>query len=225
MAGALPRRASRGAGVSFPMAPMARRRPGSLLAPASIRACQSAGRPAGHRQQPPAGRARGRAAARRRRLRPRRARAPAARGLRRWATRPTCRRVFRAALDDRALFIAAGASARWPRSTSAPSPATRSAPNFRRLLKDSWDGRASVGSSGYRLARSSAGRCTSCCSPAPTRDGDALDPKASMAMATSRWPAVLARLLDERPAAWLPAGLCELAGRCSWPRSTAPSSN
>jgi penicillin amidase len=27
-----------------------------------------------------------------------------------------------------------------------------------------------------------------------------------MVSATSRWPAVLARLLDERPAAWLPAG-------------------
>jgi penicillin amidase len=34
----------------------------------------------------------------------------------------------------------------------------------------------------------------------------ALDPKAGMALATNRWPDVLARLLDQRPAGWLPPG-------------------
>jgi penicillin amidase len=32
----------------------------------------------------------------------------------------------------------------------------------------------------------------------------AIDPKASMASITSRWPVVVARVLDQQPAAWLP---------------------
>jgi hypothetical protein len=32
-----------------------------------------------------------------------------------------------------------------------------------------------------------------------------IDPKASMASVSSRWPVVLARLLDQQPAGWLPS--------------------
>ncbi|WP_020652655.1 penicillin acylase family protein [Massilia niastensis] len=115
-------------------------------------------------------------------------------------------RAFGAALDDRALFIAD-----WRRRALAVLDAGALAGHpqraeFRRLLESSWDGRASVGSVGYRLARDAMwalhellyGRAD-----AALRE---LDPKATAALAGTRWPLVVARLLDEEPQGWLPAG-------------------
>lgn len=114
--------------------------------------------------------------------------------------------VFNAALDDRALFIApwrqraldaldAQALARHPQRAA-----------FRRLLEASWDGRASTNSVGYRLARQFMWSLHELAFADADAELAKLDPKASIAAATSRWPAVLARLLDEHPAEWLPAG-------------------
>jgi penicillin amidase len=114
--------------------------------------------------------------------------------------------VFNAALDDRALFIApwrqraldaldAKALAQHPQRAA-----------FRRLLAASWDGHASTSSVGYRLAREFMWSLHELAFAGADAELAKLDPKASFAVATSRWPAVLARLLDERPAAWLPAG-------------------
>ena len=114
--------------------------------------------------------------------------------------------AFGAALDDRALFIGtwreralgaldAGALANHPQRAE-----------FRRLLATSWDGHASPGSVGYRLARQFMWSLQELLFGGVDAELAKLDPKASIATATARWPAVVARLLDERPAAWLPAG-------------------
>jgi penicillin amidase len=114
--------------------------------------------------------------------------------------------VFRAALDDRALYVAtwreralaaldAGAVAGHPQRAE-----------FRRLLQASWDGRASVDSVGYRLAQQFRWSLHDLLFAGANAEMRKLDPKASMPAASARWPDVVARLLDERPAAWLPAG-------------------
>jgi penicillin amidase len=114
--------------------------------------------------------------------------------------------VFRAALDDRALFIApwrARALAALDAAAIANDP-QRAA--FRHLLETSWDGHAGTGSVGYRLARQFMWSLHEIVFAGADVELARLDPKASVAAATSRWPAVLARLVDEQPAAWLPPG-------------------
>jgi penicillin amidase len=114
--------------------------------------------------------------------------------------------TFRVALDDRALFIA-------PWRERALRALDRKAleghpqrAQFRRLLETDWDGHASVRSVGYRLARSYMWALEELLFGGADRSMKALDPKANMAIAATNWPAVVARLVDERPAAWLPRG-------------------
>jgi penicillin amidase len=114
--------------------------------------------------------------------------------------------AFRVALDDRALFIAPW-RARALRALDAGALAGHPArAEFRSLLAAGWDGHASVDSVGYRLARSYMWALEELLFGSADRAMKAVDPKASMAIATTRWPAVVARLVDERPAAWLPRG-------------------
>ena len=114
--------------------------------------------------------------------------------------------AFAVALDDRALFIAG-----WrQRALSVLDKASlqdqprRAA--FRRLLETSWSGRADVDSVGYRLARNFMWALHDLLFAGVDAQLAALDPKATMALANPRWPALLARLLDEQPAGWLPPG-------------------
>jgi penicillin amidase len=114
--------------------------------------------------------------------------------------------AFAVALDDRALFMAP-----WRERALAVLDAAALAGNaqraeFRRLLLASWDGRASVGSVGYRLARNYMWALQELLFGAADKQMAALDPKATVGVATGRWPAVLARLLQAQPAGWLPAG-------------------
>jgi penicillin amidase len=114
--------------------------------------------------------------------------------------------VFRAALDDRALYMAGWrerALVALDDRAVAGHPARAA---FRRLLKESWDGHASIGSSGYRLAQQFRWSLYELVFAGANAEMAKLDPRASVLVATSRWPVVLARLLDERPAAWLPPG-------------------
>jgi penicillin amidase len=114
--------------------------------------------------------------------------------------------VFRASLDDRALYIAGWrerALAALDERAVAGHPARAA---FRRLLKDSWDGHAGTGSVGYRLAQQFRWSLHELLFAGANAEMAKLDPKAGMAAATSRWPTVMARLLDERPTAWLPPG-------------------
>jgi penicillin amidase len=114
--------------------------------------------------------------------------------------------AFRVALDDRALFIAP-----WRERALAVLDAQALAGHaqraeFRRLLLASWDGRASVGSVGFRLAREYMWALHALLFGGADKLVAALDQKASVAVATTRWPSVVARLLDAQPAAWLPPG-------------------
>jgi penicillin amidase len=114
--------------------------------------------------------------------------------------------AFAVALDDRALFIAL-----WRRRALAvlDQPALAGQPRraaFRRLLESSWNGRADVDSVGYRLARDFMWALHDILFEGVDAQLAALDPKATMALANPRWPALVERLLDEQPAGWLPPG-------------------
>jgi len=116
------------------------------------------------------------------------------------------RRAFDAALDDRAILIGAWrdrALAALDAGALAGHPARA---EFRRLLETSWDGRASINSVGYRLARDFLWALHDLLYGGANLALKEVDPKASAAGASARWPAVVARLLDARPAGWLPPG-------------------
>jgi penicillin amidase len=114
--------------------------------------------------------------------------------------------AFSVALDDRALFITPWRQRALAVLDDAALAGHASRAEFRRLLLDSWDGHASVGSVGYRLARNYMWALQELLFGAADRQLAALDPKASVVLATSRWPFVVARLLDAQPAGWLPPG-------------------
>lgn len=114
--------------------------------------------------------------------------------------------AFAVALDDRALFIAG-----WRRRALAVLDKAALADHprraaFRRLLETSWNGRADVDSVGYRLARQFMWALHDILFEGVDVQLAALDPKAAMALANPRWPVLVARLLDEAPAGWLPPG-------------------
>ncbi|MFC5550518.1 penicillin acylase family protein [Massilia aerilata] len=127
-------------------------------------------------------------------------------GVRKLGDKTDVPAAFRAALDDRALYVEGWrerALAALDERGVAGHPARA---EFRRLLKESWDGHASTASSGYRLAQQFRWSLYELVFAGANAEIEKLDPKASVLGATSRWGAVLARLLDERPAAWLPPG-------------------
>jgi penicillin amidase len=126
--------------------------------------------------------------------------------LRRLGTRTDEQAAFAVALDDRALFIAG-----WRRRALAvlDQAALADQPRraaFRRLLETSWNGRADVDSVGYRLARNFMWALHDLLFEGVDAQLARLDPKATMALANPRWPALVARLLDQQPAGWLPPG-------------------
>jgi penicillin amidase len=114
--------------------------------------------------------------------------------------------AFGASLDDRALFIAGWRERALAALDAGALDGHPARAEFRRLLETSWDGRASTASVGYRLARQFMWSLHELLFAGVDAQLARLDPKASIAVATSRWPVVVARLLDERPAAWLPPG-------------------
>ena len=113
--------------------------------------------------------------------------------------------VYGVTLDDRAVFMAA-----WRRRAIAAldDAALKGQPQraeFLRLLQTGWSGRASVDSTGYRLARAYMWALYDLLFGAANVEMAVLDDKAGVHAASARWPVVVARLLDERPASWLPA--------------------
>ena len=108
--------------------------------------------------------------------------------------------------DDRALFVAPW---RQRALTVLDGAALANRPDrqaFRRLLETSWTGRASVDSVGYRLARMFIDAIYTELFGAVDGALHGLDRHASYAKANPRWPVVAARLIDEKPANWLPDG-------------------
>jgi len=114
--------------------------------------------------------------------------------------------VYGVALDDRALFIAAWRerAIKLLDADAVAGKPQRAA--FLAQLQQGWSGRASVESTGYRLARQFMWSLRDMLYARADSEVAALDEKATMAMVNSRWPLVLARLLDEQPAGWLPPG-------------------
>ncbi|WP_198119261.1 penicillin acylase family protein [Massilia rhizosphaerae] len=126
--------------------------------------------------------------------------------VRRLGTKATVADAFQASLDDRAPFIASWRDRALAALDARALDRHPQRAEFRRLLERSWDGRASTTSVGYRLARGFMWSLHDLLFGGLDAELAKLDPKASIVVATSRWPEVVARLLDERPAAWLPSG-------------------
>jgi penicillin amidase len=128
--------------------------------------------------------------------------------LRALGARTTVPQVYAVGLDDRAVFMA-GWRERAIKALTADEGKAVAGHAQRaealRLLKDNWSGHASVDSAGYRIARGYMHALYDIVFGHANGEMAKLDPKANMAAVTQRWPAVLARLLDAQPAAWLPA--------------------
>ncbi len=123
--------------------------------------------------------------------------------------------VYGVFLDDRALYLApwrdralqALAGPAGAASAADADTATRAKrAEFRQLLESTWTGRASVDSVAYRLTRSFVAGLYTRLFGGVDEELRSVDKLASFARATPRWPAVIARLLDEKPAGWLPKG-------------------
>lgn len=115
------------------------------------------------------------------------------------------KKVYAIGLDDRALFLNA-----WRERAITALDAKAVAGNAQRaealaLLKDSWTGKASVDSVGYRIARGFMYALHDIVYENANAELAKIDPKASMAAVSARWPVVLARVLDQQPAGWLPS--------------------
>ncbi|GAB2844635.1 penicillin acylase family protein [Pseudoduganella ginsengisoli] len=112
--------------------------------------------------------------------------------------------VYSVALDDRAIFMGTWrdrALAVLDAQAVAGHPARQEA---RALLEKSWSGRASVDSVGYRIARTFMWSLYENLYGGANVELAKLNEKSDMVAASTRWPAVVARLLDEQPAGWLP---------------------
>lgn len=115
--------------------------------------------------------------------------------------------AFRACLDDRALYMAGWRQRVLDLLDEKALAGHPQRAEFRRLLESSWDGHASVGSVGYRLMQQYRLALYALLFAHANAEMGKLDPKASMNVATTRWPDVIERLLDTRDHAdaWLPA--------------------
>ncbi|MBA5689188.1 penicillin acylase family protein [Rugamonas apoptosis] len=116
--------------------------------------------------------------------------------------------VYAVGLDDRAVFME-GWRERALKVLTADNGKAVAGHAQRaealRLLKDSWTGHASVDSTGYRIARGYMHALYDIVFEHANDELAKLDPKSTMAGVTQRWPVPLARLVDAKPAAWLPA--------------------
>nr|WP_161021749.1 penicillin acylase family protein [Duganella lactea] len=125
-------------------------------------------------------------------------------GLTALGAKTDVKKVYAIGLDDRALFLSA-----WRERALAALDAKAIAGNAQRaealaLLKDSWSGNASVDSVAYRITRGFMYAVYDIMYDNVNAELARVDPKASMAAVSARWPVVLARLLDQQPAGWLP---------------------
>ncbi|MGN6319751.1 penicillin acylase family protein [Trinickia sp.] len=112
--------------------------------------------------------------------------------------------AYAPSLDDRALFMSTWRD-RALRVLDDQAVAGRpQRGEFRRLLRDGWNGCACVDSVSYRLTRDFLFSLYGELFSQADQDMQKLDPSASVAQASSRWPVVLARLVDQQPPAWLP---------------------
>ncbi len=114
--------------------------------------------------------------------------------------------VYQIGLDDRALFLSTFRDRALRTLDAAALNDQPARAEFRRLLDSAWDGHASAQSVGYRLARTYLYALYDLFFGGIDAQLAALRPGLDFDAASSRWPVVIARLLDDRPAGWLPAG-------------------
>ena len=112
--------------------------------------------------------------------------------------------VYGVTLDDRAVFIGPWRDRAIAALDAKALDGQPQRAEALRLLKESWSGHASVDSVGYRIARGFMFALYDILYDNANGQLAAIDAKANMAAVSSRWPTVVARLLDEQPAAWLP---------------------
>ncbi|MGZ3183502.1 MAG: penicillin acylase family protein [Telluria sp.] len=114
--------------------------------------------------------------------------------------------VYAVTLDDRALYMASWRE-RALRILDAPALAGHpQRAELKRVLSDTWTGRASVDSAAYKLTRDFMWELHARVFAGADRQMALLDERANVALATTRWSVALARLLDEQPPGWLPPG-------------------
>lgn len=109
-------------------------------------------------------------------------------------------------LDDRALFMTQWRDRAVALLDQASLDGHPDRAEFKRLLLESWDGHAGIKSVGYRLARGYYNALHDEVFIGLNDKLAGLGKTASYRDATHRWPVVLAKLLDAKPKAWLPAG-------------------
>jgi penicillin amidase len=117
------------------------------------------------------------------------------------------RGVYSVMLDDRALFMATWrdrALAALDAAALADPQRSAARKEAARLLRDGWTGRASTDSAGYRIARGFMWSLYEILYGGANAQLQGLAPGAGASAAERRWPEVVARLLDEQPAGWLP---------------------
>ena len=114
--------------------------------------------------------------------------------------------VYSTTLDDRAVFMSAWRDRAIATLDAAAVAGQPQRTEALRLLKNNWTGRASVDSVAYRIAQGYEHALYDILFEGVNGELAKLDPKASMAAVSARWPVLVARLLDEQPAAWLPPG-------------------
>jgi penicillin amidase len=113
--------------------------------------------------------------------------------------------VYGVTMDDRAIFMAGWRNRAIAALDAAAIKDKPQRAEFLRQLTSGWSGRASVESTGYRLARGYMWALHDLLFDAANGAMGEVDAKANMQAASTRWPVVLGRLLDQRPAGWLPA--------------------
>ncbi|SMF98246.1 penicillin acylase family protein [Burkholderia singularis] len=116
------------------------------------------------------------------------------------------RAAYQVDLDDRARFMSPWRERALRVLDDAALADHPARAEFKRLLEHGWTGRASVDSVGYTLARGFLFRLYDMLFGGLDARLKQLDAGADYALANPRWPVLVARLLDERPAAWLPGG-------------------
>ncbi len=114
--------------------------------------------------------------------------------------------VYSVMLDDRALFIAPWRERALAVLDAEALQGKSQRAELARLLKDNWNGRASVDSVAYRASRAFMWSLYELLYGGANIELAKLNKDANMRAASSRWPVVLARLLDEQPGGWLPQG-------------------
>ncbi|MFT3774611.1 MAG: penicillin acylase family protein [Minicystis sp.] len=113
--------------------------------------------------------------------------------------------VYSIGLDDRALFIGEWRERALKALVDADVAGRPERAEFRRLLEQSWTGRADAASVGYTLARAYLHALYA--ELFGGLDAEELGKYfkgSGFYSASSRWPVVIGRLLDARPAGWLP---------------------